>query len=72
MVAKAATRNKAHKVKPISVGKPLSRGFADFKRRFEVERELRNGMIVRVKKTGKFLKVYGDRLGRTVIEPYAQ
>lgn len=71
MVTKAKAKTKTeHKVKPISVGKPLSRGFADFNRRFTTEKELRNGLVVKVKKTGKLLKVYGDKLGRTVIEPY--
>ena len=71
MVTKVKSEGKA-KVKPISVGKPLSRGYTDFHRRFSVEKELRNGLVVRVKKTGKLLKVYGDKYGRTVIEPYAQ
>jgi len=60
------------KIKPISVGKPLSRGYADFNRRFKVVKNLKNVMIVREKKTGDLLKVYGDKLGRTVIEPYSQ
>ena len=69
---KVKAKTQAHKVKPISVGKPLSRSLTDFNRRFTTEKELRNGFVVRVKKTGKLLKVYGDKLGRTVIEPYVQ
>lgn len=65
---KTATKSR---VRPISIGKPLSRGLTDFRRRFILVRELRNGIIVREKKTGKLLKVYGDKIGRTVIEPYA-
>jgi hypothetical protein len=36
MVTKVKSKGKA-KVKPISVGKPLSRGYTDFHRRFSVE-----------------------------------
>lgn len=67
MVAKAKAKRKL-----ISVGKPLSRGVEDFTRRFVVVKELRNGMIVRKKRTGELLKVYGDKVGRTVIEHYVE
>jgi acetylornithine/succinyldiaminopimelate/putrescine aminotransferase len=51
-------------------GKPLTDSIEDFVRRFEVIKELRGrGLIVRVKKTGEFIKVYGDKSGRTIIEP---
>ena len=71
-VIRTKVKSSSKRVTPISVGKPLSRGFTDFNRRFILVKELRNGMIVRKKRTGELLKVYGDKLGRTVIEPYTQ
>jgi hypothetical protein len=52
------------------IGKPLTNSIEDFVKRFEVMKELRGrGLIVRVKKTGETIKVYGDKSGRTIIEP---
>ena len=58
------------KIKTKSVGKPLTTSLEAFKRRYMVIKYLRNGMVVHDKRTGKDLKVYGDKKGRTVIEPY--
>ena len=64
---------KARKIKTKTkqrIGKPLTTSLSAFVKRYTVEKELRNGMVVRVKKTGKLLKVYGNKAGKTVIEPY--
>ena len=66
MVTKAKTKSKAKKI----VGRPLTTSLMAFKKRYTVIKYLRNGMVVHDKRTGRDLKVYGDKKGRTVIEPY--
>ena len=72
MTTKTKAKSKSKKVTPISVGKPLATSIEAFVRRYTVEREFRGGMVVRDKRTGKLLTVYGDKAGSTVIEPYTQ
>jgi hypothetical protein len=71
MTTKAKKKRQVKHVKPITVGKPVAKSLTSFFRNYTISRELRNGFIVRHKRTSKLLKVYGDKQGRTIIEPYS-